>query len=183
LATTNASRPAAERILPAALLLKATAREAAEVPTCNGTWVDGFRPADAVRIGVVVFLREGGFVVPTVADADQLALDDLMATLRDLVTGARAGRLRSSEVAGTTITVTNLGDRGAEEVHGVIHPPQVALVGFGRIVERPWATGGLLGVRPTVRATLAGDHRVNDGHDGSRFLSVVDRSLQLPEEL
>jgi pyruvate dehydrogenase E2 component (dihydrolipoamide acetyltransferase) len=82
-----------------------------------------------------------------------------------------------------TITVTNLGDQGADEVFGVIYPPQVAIVGFGRVMERPWASGGMLGVRPTVRATLAADHRATDGHEGSRFLATVDRLLQNPEEL
>ena len=106
-----------------------------------------------------------------------------MAALRDLVNRARAGTLRSSEMADPTITVTNLGDQGVEEVFGVIYPPQVALVGFGRIVDRPWASSGMLGVRPIVRATLAGDHRVSDGHDGARFLSLIDELLQSPEEL
>jgi pyruvate dehydrogenase E2 component (dihydrolipoamide acetyltransferase) len=82
-----------------------------------------------------------------------------------------------------TLTVTNLGDQGAEEVYGVIYPPQVALVGFGKIAERPWAVDGLIGVRPTVRATLAADHRATDGHDGSRFLATIDRLLHTPEEL
>jgi pyruvate dehydrogenase E2 component (dihydrolipoamide acetyltransferase) len=82
-----------------------------------------------------------------------------------------------------TITVTNLGDQGAEEVYGVIYPPQVAMVGFGRIVERPWAHHGMLGVHPTVTATLAADHRASEGHEGSRFLATIDRLLQAPEAL
>jgi pyruvate dehydrogenase E2 component (dihydrolipoamide acetyltransferase) len=82
-----------------------------------------------------------------------------------------------------TITVTNLGDTGVEEVFGVIYTPQVALVGFGKIVDRPWAVAGAVEVRPTVRATLAADHRVSDGRDGARFLAAVDRLLQQPEAL
>ena len=106
-----------------------------------------------------------------------------MAALRDLVARARAGRLRSSEMSDPTLTVTNLGDQGAEEVHGVIYPPQVALVGFGRVIERPWAVDGLVGVRPTIRATLAADHRATDGHVGSRFLATVNQLLHAPEDL
>ena len=94
----------------------------------------------------------------------------------------RAGCARS-EMADPTLTVTNLGDQGAEEVLGVIYPPQVAIVGFGKLVERPWALEGMVGVRPTVRATLAADHRVTDGHEGSRFLSIIERSLNAPEDL
>jgi pyruvate dehydrogenase E2 component (dihydrolipoamide acetyltransferase) len=85
-------------------------------------------------------------------------------------------------MADPTITVTNLGEQGADLVHGVIYPPQVALVGFGAIRERPWAQGGLIGARPTVTATLAADHRASDGHDGSRFLAAIERLLQRPGE-
>jgi pyruvate dehydrogenase E2 component (dihydrolipoamide acetyltransferase) len=181
---TNESRPPAERLLPAALLLKATALAAREVPALNGFWIDhGFRPSDAVHLGVAVSLRGGGLVAPAIHDAGQLGLDELMAALRDLVTRARSGRLRSSEMADPTITVTNLGDQGADDVHGVIYPPQVALVGFGRIRERPWAQDGMLGARPTVRASVAADHRASDGLVGARFLATLDRLLQKPEDL
>lgn len=82
-----------------------------------------------------------------------------------------------------TLTVSSLGDRGVETVIGVIYPPQVALVGFGRVVERPWAEDGLLGVRRTVSITLAGDHRVSDGHRGGLFLRRIAHLLARPEEL
>ncbi len=82
-----------------------------------------------------------------------------------------------------TITVTNLGDRGVDLVHGVIYPPQVALVGFGAVRERPWAADGMLGVRPVVIATLAADHRASDGHAGGRLLTLIDHRLQEPEKL
>ena len=83
----------------------------------------------------------------------------------------------------STITVTNLGERGVDLVHGVIYPPQVALVGFGAVRERPWAVDGMLGVRQIVHATLAADHRASDGHTGSRFLTLIERKLTKPEEL
>jgi pyruvate dehydrogenase E2 component (dihydrolipoamide acetyltransferase) len=185
LRSTNEGRPPAERLLPAALLLKASALAAREVPALNGFWDedDGFRPSDPVHLGVAVSLRGGGLVAPAIHDADRLTVVALMGALRDVVTRARSGRLRSSEMADPTITVTNLGDQGADEVHGVIYPPQVALVGFGRIAERPWAQDGMLGVRPTVRATVAADHRASDGLVGARFLAALDRLLQNPEEL
>ncbi len=71
-----------------------------------------------------------------------------MEQLRDLVSRARAGRLQRAEMADPTITVTNLGDLGVDSVYGVIYPPQVAMVGFGRVLEQPWAEHGMLGVRP-----------------------------------
>jgi pyruvate dehydrogenase E2 component (dihydrolipoamide acetyltransferase) len=174
----------AERLLPAALLLKAVALAAHEVPETNGFFVDGaFCPSEQVHLGVAVSLRGGGLVAPAIHDADRLALGDLMAALRDLVARARRGVLRGSEMRDPTLTVTNLGDQGADGVFGVIYAPQVALAGFGRIVERPWAAGGAVAVRPVVRATLAADHRVSDGHRGGRFLAVVERLLQAPETL
>lgn len=174
----------ADRVLPNALLLKATALAAARVGELNGHWLDGeFRPGERVRLGVAVSLRGGGLLVPTLDEPDSQPLDELMRTLTDMVSRTRSGRLRSSELRPATITVTNLGDLGAESVQGVIYPPQVALVGFGAIVRRPWAVGELLGVRPVVTASLAADHRATDGATGSRFLAALDTVLQRPEGL
>ena len=79
--------------------------------------------------------------------------------------------------------MTNVGDRGSELVYGVINPPQVAIVGLGAIVERPWAVDGELVVHPVLTATLSADHRVSDGHRGGLFLAAIDRRLQEPDTL
>jgi pyruvate dehydrogenase E2 component (dihydrolipoamide acetyltransferase) len=180
----NATRSPPDRILFAALLLKATALAAREVPEMNGLFVDGaFRPASAVHLGVAIALRQGGLVAPALHDAETLSLEDLQAGLRDLVLRARGGRLRSSEMSDATLTVTNLGDQGVDSVFGVIYPPQVALVGFGKLTERAWASGGMLAARPTVTTTLAADHRVSDGHRGALFVAAIGRLLQEPEKL
>ncbi|HET9014078.1 MAG TPA: dihydrolipoamide acetyltransferase family protein [Thermomicrobiaceae bacterium] len=180
----NRRRSIGERLLPAVLLLKATALAVREVPEVNGFWVDGaFRPSTPVHLGVAISLPHGGLVAPAIHDADGLSLDALMAALRDLVERARSGRLRGSEVTDSTITVTNLGDQGVGTVYGVIYPPQVALVGFGAVRQRPWAVDGLLGVRPIVGATLSADHRASVGHRGARFLAAIDHLLQEPEKL
>ncbi|MEV7179039.1 2-oxo acid dehydrogenase subunit E2 [Kitasatospora sp. NPDC093679] len=179
----NRQLPVSERLVPAALMLKAAALAAREVPQLNGWWTDGFTPAPAVHLGVAVALRGGGLIAPAIRDAADLPLPELMARLRDLVARARAGRLRHSETSDPSITVTSLGDQGVEAVFGVIYPPQVALVGLGKVVERPWAADGMLGVRPVVTATLSADHRASDGATGARYLSALDRLLQQPEEL
>jgi pyruvate dehydrogenase E2 component (dihydrolipoamide acetyltransferase) len=180
----NAGRAIAERIVVSALLLAATARAAARFDDLNGFWIDGaFRPATGVHLGVAISLREGGLVAPAIHDADRRSAAELMGALRDLVRRARSGRLRGSEMADPTLTVTNLGDHGADLVHGVIYPPQVALVGFGAVRERPWAVDGMLAVRPVVTATLAADHRQSDGHRGALLLSEIDHLLQEPEKL
>ena len=181
---TNAGRPVTQRLVPAALLLKATARAATEIPEMNGFWTDdAFRPSASVHLGVAVALRKGGLIAPAIHDADTLPVDALMEQLRDVVARARGGRLQRTEMSDPTITVTNLGDLGVEAVYGVIYPPQVALVGFGKVVEQPFAENGLLGIRPAVTATLSADHRVSDGLRGGRFLDRIDELLQKPEEL
>ncbi len=179
LAERNASRPSAERVLPGALLVWATAKALVKFPALNGFWVDDqLRPGAGIHPGVAVSLRGGGLMTPAMHDADKLTPEEVMAALQDLVLRTRAGHLRSSELMDPTITITSLGDTGVESVFGVIYPPQVALVGFGRIVDRPVAIDGMLAVHPVVTATLAGDHRASDGHVGARFLSALDKTLQ-----
>ncbi|MFC4907074.1 2-oxo acid dehydrogenase subunit E2 [Actinomadura gamaensis] len=180
----NRGVPVSRRLVPAALLLCASARAAREVPELNGHWIDdAFVPGEGVHLGVTVALREGGLTTPVLRDAAGLPPEDVMSRLKDLVRRARTGRLRGSEMDGATLTVTDLGDQGVESVTGVIHPPQVALLGFGAVRERPWAVDGLLGVRPLVTATLSGDHRASDGRTGARLLTALDRLLRHPEEL
>ena len=136
-----------------------------------------------MNVGLAVALRGGGVIAPALVDAERIPLEELMRALTDLVTRARSGALRSSEIGGATITVTNLGERGVEAVFGVIHAPQVALVGFGTPAERPWVLDGAVRPAPVVTATLAADHRVSDGHRGARFLAALARALARPEEL
>jgi len=190
LARENASRPVTERLLIGALHLKAVALALRRFPQLNGFWrsdaaqpAGGFVPAEGIHLGVAISIRQGGLIAPALHDVDKKTIPEVMAALGDLVRRARAGSLRSSEMSDPTVTVTNLGDQGVESVFGVIYPPQVALVGFGRIAERPWAEGGAVRVMPVVTATLAGDHRVTDGHTGARFLAALRELLQKPEEL
>jgi len=184
LRTHNATLPVARRVLPAALFLRATVLAAAAVPDLNGHWVDGaLRPAERVDLGVAVATRGGGLVTPAIPDAGALRIDDLMAALSDLVVRARRGNLRQAEMAGASITVSSLGETGPDALYGVIFPPQVALVGIGGIVERPWAVNGMLTVRPTVTVVLAADHRASDGRTASAFLATFAHALQNPEEL
>ena len=180
----NLSRSVKERLVLPALLIKASALAVAKVPEVNGFFSDGdFAVSDAVHVGVAISLRSGGVIAPAIHDANRLSLDELMAKLNDLVRRARAGVLRSSEMSDPTITVTNLGDLGVESVFGVIYPPQVAIVGFGAVTERPVARDGLVGARPCVTATLSADHRVSDGHRGGRYLAQIETLLQEPEKL
>lgn len=181
----NAQRPMTSRVLMATLFLKAVAVTLKGFPELNGLNRDGvYRPSPAVHLGIAISLRHGGLIAPALHDTDTLMLDALMSQLADLIRRTRVGSLRSSELSDATITVTNLGEQGADTVFGVIYPPQVALVGFGRVTLRPWAAAdGTLSAIPTVRASLAADHRVSDGHRGAQFLATLAQRLQQPETL
>ena len=180
----NESVPVTQRVLPAALFIKAVARALLAVPGLNGHHVDDvFRPATSAHVGVAIWLRGGGLVAPALHDVQRRPLGPLMAALADLVQRARTGGLRSSELSDPTVTVTALGEQGAQAVFGVIHPPQVALVGFGRVHERAWAEAGRVEALPAVQVSLSADHRVSDGHLGSAFLVELAAQLQRPEEL
>jgi pyruvate dehydrogenase E2 component (dihydrolipoamide acetyltransferase) len=180
----NAQRPITERLLMTVVQLKAVALALREFPEMNGFFRDGaFEASPAVHLGVAVALRQGGLVAPAIHDAADKDLTQLMRDLTDLVRRVRAGSLKSSELSDPTITVTNLGEQGVEAVYGVIYPPQVAIVGFGRVMERPWVEDLALSVAPTVIASLAADHRVSDGRRGALFLANLRDRLQRPEDL
>ncbi len=184
LAEENKKRSVEDRLLYGILFIKAVALALRQVPELNSTWSNGkVRLNPAINIGVAISLRQGGLIAPALLNVDQKSLDQLMNEFRDLVKRARAGSLRSSEISDSTITITSLGEQGVEAVFGIIYPPQVALVGFGKVVERPWSVNGQIVSRQVVTATLSADHRVSDGHRGGLFLAAVDRLLQSPQEI
>ncbi len=180
----NVAHPVTERLLYAVLLVKAVALALEAVPELNGYWRDGrFEPAAAANIGVAVRLRGGGLVAPALEDAARVPLPDLMRRFQDLVQRVRAGRLTRTELTAATITVSSLGEGSVETVFPIIYPPQVAIVGFGAIVQRPWCADGKVVPAPVITATLSADHRASDGHRGSLFLADLARRLLEPEGL
>lgn len=184
LALENERRSVADRLLYGVLLLKAVALALRQVPELNSFWKEGKPvPCAEVHVGVAISLRGGGLVAPALHHTDRQSVGELMKQFLDLVQRARSGSLRSSELSDPTITVTSLGEQGVESVFGIIYPPQVALVGFGKIVERPCSVEGRIVARPMITATLSADHRVSDGHRGGLFLAALDRLLQEPEKL
>lgn len=180
----NEPRKPAERALVLAPLLKAVALAVRKVPEMNGYYEAGaFRPGGGVHLGIAISVREGGLLVPALKDVATKPLELVARELSELIERTRRGQLRSSELTDATLTVTNLGDRGVEEVFGVIYPPQVAIVGFGKVVDSPWVVDGKCVIRPVLVASLAADHRVSDGHRGGLFLAEIAALLQHPEAL
>ena len=183
LAEANKQRSVKQRLLPVVLLIKAIAKALTEVPDLNGYWENGLKRKEDINIGFVISLRTGGVMIPAILNADKKTIDELMASLNDIIPRARAMKLRSSELSESTFTVTSLGKGNVESVYGVIYPPQVGLIGLGSITEQPWAETGMLDVRPVMKITLSADHRATDGIIGSRFLMAVKNYLGKPELL
>jgi pyruvate dehydrogenase E2 component (dihydrolipoamide acetyltransferase) len=178
LAAHNAAAPVAERLLFAVLLVKAIALTCVELPGFSGFYRDGgFEASPAVHVGVAVALRGGGLVAPAIMETAGKSLTALMDDFRALVMRARAGRLRASELAAPTIILTSLGESSVDAVFPIIQPPQVAIVGAGEIVTRPWVVDGAVQPRQVVTLSLGADHRVTDGRLGAQFLARVAQRL------
>jgi len=181
---TNANRLPEERLLLGAAFMQAVAKAVEKFPEFNGYFINGkFQHSEAVHIGMVTNIRGGGLVAPAIHNAESCNLDGTMSAMRNLVTRARSGGLKSSELSDATITVSSLGSHGVETIYGVIFPAQVAIIGFGTPKERPWAIDGKVEVRQSVVLTLAADHRVSDGHRGALLLSKINKLLQEPDTL
>jgi len=174
----------AGRLLTVVPILRAVALALAKVEGFNGYFREGgFVRSDDVHLGVAIAMRGGGLIAPAILDAGTKTMPELMQALRDLVTRARTSRLRNRELSESTITVTSLGEEGVDAIQPIIYPPQVAILGVGTVMERPWVAAGELAVRPVVNLTLAADHRVSDGRRGAQFLAAIRDLLQTPERL
>jgi pyruvate dehydrogenase E2 component (dihydrolipoamide acetyltransferase) len=186
----NQATPPEEHVLLLALLLKALASSLVKYPKLNGFYQDStlgqsgaFEQASAIHIGNVISLRQGGLVVSAIHNVDKLSVNEVMKGLRDITKRSRNGHLRSSELMDATITVTNMGERGADSVFGIIYPPQVAILGFGKIREVAKVVNNNVVVAQVLTVSLSADHRVIDGMLAAKFLNYLDKQLQKPERL
>jgi len=183
LALRNKEKDPKERLLLVAPFMKATGLALKDFPNLNGWWIDSFQPSTEIILGMVISLRSGGILVPTIKNPGALSLEEIMVQVSERIIHARSGHLKSSEVFNPSITMTNLGEAGVESITGIIYPPQVALIATGGLVERPWAEHGMLTVRPTIEFTLSADHRATDGTYGSQFLHRIKEILANPKQL
>ena len=184
LTKTNKNRPPQNRLLLGVLYLRAVSLAVKKVPEMNGHFQeDRFQASQDINVGLAISLRGGGLVAPAILKTDTMQLDDLMKEMSDLVARVRAGRFRSRELSDATITLTSLGDRAVSQIFGVIYPPQVAIVGIGTPVLRPWIHEGKIVPRLIADITLSADHRVSDGRRGALFLKTIAESLFTPETL
>ena len=171
------------RIRPLELefFVKAVARGLGEHPRLNAVLVgDEIRELSEINVGVAMALDEG-LVVPVVRDAGQKSLLEVAQAVRDIANKARKGSLTPEETMGGTFSITTLGTFDVDAFTPIINPPQVAILGVGRTVEKPAAHEGEVVIRSMVHLSLTFDHRALDGAPAGQFLNVVKQSLESPE--
>jgi pyruvate dehydrogenase E2 component (dihydrolipoamide acetyltransferase) len=156
-----------------AILVKAVAKTLTEHPKINST-LDGdqIKLFEDVNVGVAV-ATEKGLVVPVIRNADKKSLEEIDLAIRELTEKARQEKLAKEEVSGGTFTVTNLGMYEVDFFTPIINPPEAAILGVGRIVEKPVAVEGKIEIVPTMMLTLSYDHRIVDGAPAADFLRKV----------
>jgi pyruvate dehydrogenase E2 component (dihydrolipoamide acetyltransferase) len=130
-----------------------------------------------VNVGVAV-ATENGLIVPVVSDADKKSLNEIASILKELVDKAKAGKLTREDLTGGTFTITNLGMYDVDVFIPIINPPETAILGAGRVVEKPVAVSGSVAVKPVMQLSLTYDHRIVDGAPAAEFLLSVKRILE-----
>jgi pyruvate dehydrogenase E2 component (dihydrolipoamide acetyltransferase) len=160
------------------MLVKAVASALHEHRMMNAT-LDGdkIKVFEDVNVGVAV-AAEKGLVVPVIRNADKKSLTEIASVLPALVEKARQGELTKDDMSGGTFTITNLGMFGVDVFIPIINPPETAILGVGRVVEKPLAVNGQVTVRPMMQLSLAYDHRVVDGAPAAQFLQTVKKTLE-----
>ena len=162
--------------------MKASALALRKTPRLNGLFLDGeFKPGEGIHIGWAVSLRGGGLIAPAIRDADRKSLSEIMTALRDVVERARKGSLRSSELGSATVTGTAWANAARKRWRpSSIRLKSRSLASADRLAAlgRGWSDRA----RSVVAATLAGDHRVTDGHMGGLLLTNIRDLLQEPDE-
>ena len=164
------------------LLVALAARVLAKHPRMNSAWTEqGIHPNKKVNMGIAMAV-EDGVVAAVIPNADTTVLGEIAVQRRDMAERARAGRLRSSDIAGATFTISNLGMYDVDAFNAIISPPQVAILAVARIADRVVPVDGKPGIRPMMTLTLSADHRVVDGVRAAIFLQDLAEAIQSPEK-
>jgi pyruvate dehydrogenase E2 component (dihydrolipoamide acetyltransferase) len=164
-----------------AIIVGAATKALAENPIINST-VEGdeIKIFEDVNVGVAV-ATEHGLVVPVIRNADKKSLKEIDAAIKDLTEKARQGKLKKEEVTGGTFTVSNLGRYEVEFFTPIINPPEAAILGVGKIVEKPVVVDGKVEVKPLMTLSLSYDHRIVDGAPAAKFLQKIKHYMESPE--
>ena len=160
------------------ILVKAVAKALTEHPIINSTLdEDEIRIFAAVNIGVAVATSKG-LIVPVIPNADKKPIGEIAPMLEKLVDKAKRGTLSKEELTGGTFTITNLGMYGVDVFTPIINPPETAILGVGRVAERPTVSKGEIVAKPVMKLSLSFDHRVVDGAPAARFLQKMKTILE-----
>ncbi len=168
------------RITYTDLTVKAAAKSLRQFPRLNAR-LDGARLVLNERISIgIATATERGLIVPVLHDADRKSIAEISQEVAELAGRAREGRATQYQLTGGTFTVSNLGMYGIDAFTPIINPPETAILGIGRIVEKPVAEDGRVSVQPTCVLSLTLDHRVVDGADGALFLKKLREFVEQP---
>jgi len=161
-----------------AIILKAVAEALNEVPLLNSTLEgDRIKMFEDVNVGVAV-ATENGLIVPVVHKADKRPLEDIEATIKELTEKARQAKLTKEELTGGTFTITNLGMYDVDFFTPIINPPEAAILGIGKITQKPVASNARIEIKPVLMLSLSYDHRILDGAPAAQFLRRVKEKIE-----
>lgn len=177
----NAAREHADRISVTAMMVKAVALALGDNPAFNALWSgETLELVDAINVGVAISLDDG-LIAPALLDCGHKSVGTVALELRDLVTRARAGKLRAPELSEATFTLSNLGMFDVTQFTAIVTPPQVAILATGKAEPRAVIVEGQVVVRDRMTATISADHRAVDGAGAARFLGTLQSTLAAPE--
>jgi pyruvate dehydrogenase E2 component (dihydrolipoamide acetyltransferase) len=162
------------------LIVHVVARALKRHPRLNASLEgDQIRLHSAIHVGLAVALDDG-LIVPVIRDADRKTLPEVAAETRTLAEQARMGQLTPEQVTGSTFTITNLGRFGIDGFTPIVNPPEAAILGVGRIIEKPAQYRGTIALRQMLTLSLTHDHRLVDGAPAAAFLQSLADLLETP---
>jgi len=170
------------RVSPLLVVMKAMLLAARRNPEVNAAWDEAAQEIVVkhyVNLGIAAATPRG-LVVPNIKDADRMSLRELAEALGGLVDTARAGRTQPADMAGGTMTITNVGVFGVDSGTPILNPGESVILCFGQVRPMPWVHEGELAVRQVTQLAISFDHRLIDGQLGSMFLADVARVLEDP---
>jgi pyruvate dehydrogenase E2 component (dihydrolipoamide acetyltransferase) len=171
------------RITHTDLLIALAARVLLKHPRLNSSWTaEGVRLHDHVNMGVAIAVNDG-VVAAVIPNAHVASLSEIARQRRDLAERARAGKLRPTDIADATFTISNLGMHHVDQFTAIIIPPQAAILAVGSIADRVVAAEGKPAVRSMMSLTLSCDHRALDGARAAMFLSDLVEAVRQPEKV
>ncbi len=180
----NESLDEKHRISVNDLVIKAAALALREFPNLNTHFYgDKLIRYEHINIGIAVALDNGGLMNVVAKDADSTSISRMAARNKEMIAGARAGKVKPEDVEGGTFTVSNLGAYDVEQFAAIINPPEAAIIAVGAAQQVPVVVDGQVTIGTRMKCTLSVDHRVSDGAEGAQYMQAFKRLLESPMRL